>query len=168
MAIFKKISVGKTTFETLRNYFSVNAQNTLSFLYRYVMSCLYPLQVSWYNYENYRNYALILANTKWQISNLTNVLNYLFDPTNSITITQASYLNVYAPDFDQKSSVYAYEFDDTLTTGQTQLFCEEFDDNILVNGVVINTPSSDISKNVKTFADQVVITGLSYTLNPLP
>ena len=91
----------------------------------------------------------------------------LFDPISKrITITQTSYMNVYAPTFESESTVYAYCFDDVLTVGQKQLYLETFDDNVVVTGVKINTPSIDISKKIKAYVDQVVIDSLIYTLNP--
>ena len=68
-------------YESLRAYFAVNSSGQLSILYKFVISCLFILQLPFNNYDTFRVRKFIIANCKWQIGQLTNVLNYLFGTT---------------------------------------------------------------------------------------
>jgi len=94
--------------ETLRSYFAFNAQGQPSILYKFFTIFTQVLQTVWgiitdtlsntFNYNTlynisttpplilptfsgWRNYKNIIANCKWQIGQLTNVLNSLFTTT---------------------------------------------------------------------------------------
>ena len=86
MTSFKKISYPKMVYESLRNYFSINTNGQLSILYRYILSIVYTLQPSFDIFDDFRNRQKLIASCKWQVGQLTNVLNYLY-PSNIYNFT---------------------------------------------------------------------------------
>jgi hypothetical protein len=102
---FKNINYLNLLIETLRSYFAFNSQGQPSILYKFCSIFTSVLQTVWgtitdslsttYNqqsvyqtlpslllptFSGWRNYKLIIANCKWQIGQVTNVLNLLFTP----------------------------------------------------------------------------------------
>ena len=111
MLQFRKIDYSKMLYESLRAYFSVNSSGQLSILYKFLFSCLYPLQPAFNNYDTFRIKKKIIAGCKWQIGQLTNVLNYFFDPDLSrIYITQSTITTLSAPVFEETTAVFAPVF----------------------------------------------------------
>lgn len=114
--LYKTIEYGKMLYETLGNYFSVNVFGNLSILYRFLLSCLYTLQPEWDSFETWRFNKKLIANCKWQIGQLTNVLNYYFDNTQKrIYITQRALLNTFAPTIAYESVTYSRTINDTTS-----------------------------------------------------
>ena len=100
MLQFRVVNYGKMLYESLRAYFSINSSGNLSQLYLFLLACLYPLQPAFDDYDTFRIKKQIIANCKWQIGQLTNVLNYFFDPVSKrITITQSVLASVDDPVF---------------------------------------------------------------------
>jgi hypothetical protein len=100
MLQFRTINYGRMIYESLRAYFALNSNNLLSKLYKFVFACLYPLQPVWSEYNSFRTRADIIANCKYQIGQITNVLNYLFDNSlNRIYITQSKVQQISDPTF---------------------------------------------------------------------
>ena len=112
--IFRTIKYSKMTFETLRSYFSVNASGQLSILYKFVFSCLYPLQSVFDNYDTFRIKKQIIASCKWQIGQLTNVLNYFFDPTLKRIHINQSEVTIIAESIDLIREIQALAFPQTV------------------------------------------------------
>lgn len=103
MAGFKNINYLNMLFSTVRSYFAFNSSGEPSILYKFFTIFTNVLQTVWgtitdtinttynqntiYNslpslllptFSGWRNYKNIIANCKWQIGQLTNVLNSLF------------------------------------------------------------------------------------------
>ena len=76
---FKNINISKILYELLRSDLSINLSQKLSIFYKYLLACLYPLQISFDNFFVWRKKEFIISNCHWENGNLTNVLNLLFD-----------------------------------------------------------------------------------------
>ena len=76
---FKSINIGYLLFDKLRNYFSVNKLGNLSILYRYLLSCAYPLQSIFDDFDIFRIRQKYIINCTWTVGQLQNVLNNLLD-----------------------------------------------------------------------------------------
>ena len=71
-------------------------------------------QPEWDSFEVWRANNKIIANCKWQIGQLTNVLNYYFDSTYSrIYITQKALLNIFSPIIAFESTTYDRDINDS-------------------------------------------------------
>jgi hypothetical protein len=97
---FKNINYLNMLLETVRYYFTYNAQGQISILYKFCSSFTVVLQSLWgtmtdtilTTFSGWRNNKLIIANCKWQIGQLTNVLNSLF--TSNILLDNTEMLTV--------------------------------------------------------------------------
>ena len=158
--MFKSITYLYMLYETLREYFAVNAMGQLSIMYRYCASCLQALQPTWDNYDAFRNDKKIIAQCKWTKTQVENTLNYIFN-VNSIYIIQSSALEIFAPTFDNESSLYGYLFDDIAPS----IYAGMFDDTILINNVIIKIPNTLTKAEVENVVNQIIISGLTYTID---
>lgn len=175
---FKYISYPKMLYETLRNYLSVTKVffedgvqkgGKLSDLYKYCLSILYVLQSPWDSFEMFRAQKKIIANCKWQIGQLTNVLNYFFDPIDKrIVITQSRILSLFAPMIQYESTTYAPTIDEESTTYEGTIT----DTSTIIAEVNFHVPS-EIFNNTITMGqlistiEQVKITGINYIITEL-
>jgi hypothetical protein len=157
---FRSIDYGKMLYETLRNYYSVNAQGKISLLYQYLACLIQPLIAPWDNYENNRLLNGLIADTKWQIGQLTIVLNYLFDPNlKRIYITQASYTNVDDPEF----AYPPVNFDDVFADTPL-IFEREFDDALGFVMLTFHIPSTVNEAAVTAVIEQIRLQGIQYRI----
>lgn len=164
MSQYRAIDYPKMLYETLRNYFSINAAGELSYLFKILLSCLWPLKISWDSFVTYRNNKLIIANTKYQVGQLINVLNYLYDPTlKRIYISQAVKALTYVPSINYESTVFApsitYESTiqlSSITNSYNVLTAVSF----CVPSDVYNTSLSQITSTI----EQIRILGLTYQI----
>lgn len=127
-------------FETLGAYHSVNAAGQLSYLYKFCLCCLYVLQTPFNNFDLWRIRKLLIAQCRWEIGQLTNVLNILYDPTQKrITIGQSISVNVYVPNIDEgESTIFVPNIDE----GESSVFVPNIDETINSSTVTFYVPAS--------------------------
>ena len=159
MPLFKELRYGRLLYETLRSYFSVNARHTLTLLYKYCAALIFPLQAGFTAYDIARKINEVIANCKWVIGQLTNTLNYLFDPIlNRIFIDQATIQGLVAPEFNYPTTAQMQEFD------ENPVQCREFTDRAGGNLVQIHVPvATDMNALVATI-EQIRIIGIDYEI----
>lgn len=160
---FKNINYGKMLYEGLRNYFSVNAQGNISYLFKFLAACIQPLQVPFDEFVIFRTREAIIANCKWQMGQLTNTLNYLFDPVfNSIYITQ-SVLTIISDPMFQYAPV---NFDSDFGTSP-EIFERRFSDKSAQTNVIINLPVAlePRQSEITAVINQINVSGVLYTIN---
>ena len=104
MPQFKTIRYPWMLVDTLRAYHTVNAAGQLSFMYKFCLCCIYPLQAVFNAFHIWRIHTWLVAGCKWQIGQLQNVLNMIYDSTlNRIVIVQATNDYVLAPNIDDSA-----------------------------------------------------------------
>ena len=158
--MFRAILYGKMLYETLRAYFAVNASGDLSILYKFCYSCLYILQPAFDSYDTFRIKKQIIASCKWQIGQLTNVLNYFYDNLlNRIYITQSAVSEITAPTFSYTTALFAPNFD-----GTTTVFVPEFSGQSSRTNVTIMVPSTVDLVDLKATVEQIKINGVPYSI----
>jgi hypothetical protein len=106
MSQFKIIEYGKLLYETLRSNLSVTKVYTddtgthgglLSIIYRYCLSMVIYLQSYLDSFHIWRGNKWLISQCKFEIGQLTNMLRYMFDPTNNLYISQTLVANVFVP-----------------------------------------------------------------------
>ena len=163
MSQFKNIYYPDLLHDSLRDYFSVNKAGNLSYLYRFILCVLWPLQTAWDSFNAYRLKTWLISQCKWQIGQLTNVLNYLYDSvSNSIYITQVSLSSDFVPVIAETTTVFAPVIAETTTVFVIPIL----DTSTLP--VVINIPSSLGSDTVKyqdmiSTLNKIKPLGITYT-----
>ena len=104
MPQFKTIRYPWMLVDTLRAYHTVNAAGQLSFMYKFCLCCIYPLQAVFNAFHIWRIHTWLVAGCKWQIGQLQNVLNMIYDSTlNRIVVVQATNDYVLAPNIDDSA-----------------------------------------------------------------
>jgi hypothetical protein len=156
-------------YETLRSYLSINSEGKLSILYKFIYACLKPLQPWFDDFSTWRDTEKIIANCKWEIGQLTNVLNYLFDTTQKrIYISQRQYALVFAPTINYESE----DFIPSLNYEST-FYVPNINDIYTVNSqVVINLPSELYEDALKqsliiSVIEQIKIDGIYYIIEEI-
>jgi hypothetical protein len=181
--IFKSINYSKMLLETLRG-FSINKSGNLSVIYKICISCLYPFQVIWDIFDNQnpelsdmfnsRRILKLIAACEWQIGNVENLLNYLFDPVyKRINIAQTLDVTAkWANNFDDSpglENLYVNNFDDSPALDE-QYFLNFNSVSILQSIAYINIPFDDTDPRY-TALDSVVnmirLKGTKYELNTI-
>lgn len=164
MTKFRTINYGKMLYEALRNYFSVNTQGNLSILYRFMAAVIQPLQGPFNNYVQQRQILWLIANCKWQIGQLTNVLNYLYDPmAKRIFITQSKTTNISATTFEYPATLQARKFGEA-TPAQGRKFLDSASTTV----VTINVPSSVSVPAITATIELIRLQGIPYSINVIP
>ena len=169
MLQYRIIDYPKMLYETLRNYFSINANGDLSILYRILLSCLWPLKLQWDSFVTFRNEKLIIANTKWQVGQLENVLNFFFDSElKRIKIQQSTITTLSVPTINYESIVCAptIDYDSTIcvpTINNTSLSISLVI-FLLPNEIYINEA---IKYQIKMVIEQIKIDGIKYEIQSL-
>lgn len=157
---FRSLDIGKLLYETLRAYYSVNSSGKVNWLYKYCACLLQPLVAPLADYESKRRVDGLIANSKFQIGQLVNVLNFLYDPIqNRIFITQGFYNQTVDRNFNETPILFARNFNEDAIS-----FSRNFDDPISFTLAVIHVPSdADLSQIIATVA-QMAIEGIQYTI----
>ena len=149
--------------ESLRAYFAVNAAGQVSILYKFLLCCLYPLQPTFNNYDTFRIKKKIIAGCKWQIGQLTNVLNYFFDPVyKRIYISQSTVTNVNAPVFEETTAILAPVFEET-----TSIFAPIFSGLSARSNVTFFVPNTVNMSELISIIEQIKINGIPYQISTL-
>lgn len=164
MAPFRTISYPKMLYEALRNYYSVNTSGNMSILFRYMAAIVAPLISPWNAYDVQRRQSWLIAQCKWEVGQLTNVLNYIYDTTlQRIYITQSTVHNVGAPKFPYPTTLQARKFgEDTPAQGR------KFHDSLSTRTVVFNIPSTVSVAAISATIEQIRLQGIGYTINVIP
>jgi hypothetical protein len=161
MAEFRNIDYGRMVYETLRNYYSVNYDGDISFVFKFVAACIAPLINPFSDYDTYRQKESLIANCKWVIGQLTNVLNYLYDSElNRIYITQSTVSNVNDPQFEYPPVNFDKVFEEVPT-----IYERLFNDQANVSIVTINIPSSVNQAELIATIEQIKVKGIPYQIN---
>lgn len=157
---FRRIDYGKMLYETLRGYFSVNKKGKLNRLYQYCACLIQPLILPWDSFESARRLNGLIANTKWQMGQLKNVLNYLFDKSaNSIYISQVTTGIV---------SVTGFAYDAIQQVGPfggLAVQVRGFNDKAHQTPVIINIPNYVNLAAITAIINQIIIPGIVYEIN---
>lgn len=160
MPNFRKILYGRLLYETLRSYYSVNSTGNLSILYKYLLAIVQVMQATFDGYDAYRTKEAIIAACKWQIGQLTNVLNYLYDNTlNRIFITQSAIADVADPTF-----AYPPVNFDTVFAENPEVFERIFTDRVSTTLVTINVPVGVNVSDLTATVEQIKLTGIVYQI----
>lgn len=161
MPNFRKISYGPLLYETLRAYYSVNSSGELSVMYKFLLAIVQVLQGPFDVYDTYRKKEAIIANCKWQIGQLTNVLNYLYDSSlNRIFITQSEIAAISDPTFAYSPT----HFDQTFADTPPEIFERTFKDRVATTLVTINVPVSVNLSDLTATIEQIKIEGIPYKI----
>lgn len=145
--------------QSLRAYYSVTVQGQINHLYKYCACLIQPLIVPFDAYEQARITNGLIANTKWQIGQLTNVLNYLFDNVNnSIYITQSSQSPVSAVGFAYPATQQMGGF------GGLAVQTRGFFDKAAQTPVIIHVPMSVNLSALTAIVAQVALAGIYYEI----
>lgn len=175
-------------YETLGEYFSINSSGTLSILYRYCASLIYPIQKEFDSFETWRTKQKIIAMCKWQKGQLTNVLNYLYpstvspyipfsDPVSGIYVTEVSTTYDYfsiaeagkitespAPDYTGYASMAKYGTSAYSPASDYTSFVTKVDNQFIYIGYVTFHVPSDVDQDeLKETIDQINI-GVNYNI----
>lgn len=157
---FRDILFPEMLYETLRNYYSVDSEGQVNWLYKYCACLVQPLQAPWNTYDTVRRQNGLLANSKFQIGDLINVLNYLYDNVlNRIFITQGYYDQTVARTFTEPAIAFAETFTDTAI-----LFAREFGDPVKFVGAIIHVPSTANVSALTATVSEIAILGCPYTI----
>jgi len=157
---FRNIDFFKSLYESLRSYFAVNASGNLSLLYKYCSCFMGPLVTPFANYVAFRNTEALVAGCKWQIGQLTNLLNYLYDPVlMRIFITQAA-IQVKALDtFNYNALLQTQTFADNVA-----IQLREFFDQANTSDVSIHVPVNSDIPGITAVIEQIRIQGIPYQI----
>jgi hypothetical protein len=166
---FKDIQYHEMLLQTLGSYFSLNSSGKLSILYKSLYACLKPLQ-GWFNsFSTWRDTEQIIADCRWEIGQLTNVLNYIFDATQKrIFISQRQYALVFAPTINYESEDYVPSLN-----YESEFYVPNINDIYTVNSqVVINLPTELYADSFKqseiiSVIEQIKIDGIYYVIEEI-
>lgn len=170
MAVFKTIDYGRMNYEALRNFHSVNRSGFLSIEYRYTLSMVYPLQDYFNGFDTWRRAKKIIAQCKWTIGQVTNVLNYFFDNNlKRIYLTQQRLDNLFAPVIAYESITFA-----PVIAEESTAYAPSINDTATVLAEVTIHVPSDVYSNpllmsqLISVVDQIKITGFVYIIVVIP
>jgi hypothetical protein len=144
----------------MRNYFAVNTSNNMSILYQYCACFLAPLIAPFTAYEAFRTTEALIAGCQWQIGQLTNVLNFLFDTLlKRIFITQSVITIISDPQFQYPAINFDSEFGSSV-----QIWEREFFDPVSISVVTINVPIGTDIPGITAVINQIRIQGIPYKI----
>src|ERR1700723_4728969 len=157
---YRAIDYPSMLYESLRGYYSVNSSGKVNWLYKFCAAIIQPLVAPFAAYEAQRITDGLIANSKFQIGQLTNVLNYLYDSTlNRIYITQGYFNQPVSTNFNQTPLLFSRNF------GQTPGFsARNFGDPISFTNAVIHVPSSSNLAALTATVAQMALLGRGYTI----
>jgi len=162
MASFRIMSYPYQLYETLRNYYAVNAAGEMSILFKYMSCFVQPLILPFNLYDIERRNAWLVAQCAWQIGQLTNVLNYLYDPIlQRIYISQSQNLQPTAPEFGYATPQKAPVFE-----GNSIVQAPVFGQSAEYGNVIFYVPNalSSMLSQIKATIAQVALAGINYTV----
>lgn len=147
-------------YETLTGFFSINAQNNVSWMYKFCAACLAGMQPYMNTFFTFRTKEILIANCKWQIGQLKNVLNYLYDPNQKrITITQSAITPEFFWMFAYPPSMFVSDFGSV-----PMVFLETFGSPVAQSDVTITVPNSVDLADLEATVAQIAIEGINYQI----
>lgn len=157
---FRAISYPKMLYETLRAYFSVNSAGKVNDLYKYCACLIQPLIAPFDTYETERIENGLIADSKWQMGQTTNVLNYLYDPVNnSIYLTQITIEVPSVTGFPYPAIQQVGDF------GELAVQVRGFNDRSAQTLVIINVPDYVNIAAITATINQLIIQGIIYEIS---
>lgn len=161
MAQFRTINYSRQLYESLRNYFAVNAEGQVSMLYKILLCYLQVLQPYFDTYDTFRRKEYLIAQCKWQIGQLTNVLNMIYDSALlRIYITQSAPQNLQATGFAYAAKIQARGFG-----VPAQVQGRGFYDASNRSTVAINVPVATDLVDLTATIEQIRPDGILYVIN---
>jgi hypothetical protein len=146
--------------ETLRGFFTVNKDGDITWLYKFCLACIYPLQTRFDAFVISRDRSKIIAQCKWTIGQLTNTLNYLFDPTSKrITITQSVISIFSAPDLNQTATKFVPDFGLAAT-----VFAPDWHAPLQRTDLIISIPTAIYTTEIDSVIEQIRLAGTTYSI----
>ena len=156
----KKINYPALLFEGLRSYFSMNKTEQPSILYKYLAAFVALFQQPFLSFDAFRIKEYLIANCKWQIGQLTNLLNYFYDNTQKrIYITQSYSFTISDVTFD-----YNQINNDSDFNSPTLIQERTFEDASLQTIVHINVPSIVNLDDLTATIEQIKFQGIPYQI----
>lgn len=150
-------------YETLTGFFSITAAGAVSDLYKYCAAFLSVLQTPFNSFDAFRKKEYTIANCKWQIGQLTNVLNFLYDPTQKrIYITQSFSTPTFLWKFAYPPSGFFSDFG-----SDPMMFLETFASKTATSAVTINVPSEIPLDDITATIAQISILGIPYKIQQI-
>jgi len=110
---FRRIDFPAMLRETLTSFFSINKRGAATWGFKFCAACLAVLIIPFQDFDAYRKKMWLIANCKWQVGQLTNVLNKLYDPVQKrIVVLQAVSTPQFLNLFPYNATMWAGSFDD--------------------------------------------------------
>lgn len=156
----RNIDYSRQLYESLRNYYAVNSNGQVSMLYKILYCFLQPLQPGFDAYALFRQREFLIAQCRYIIGQLTNVLNMLYDPTlKRIFITQSTVSQLSAPGFAYTTYVQAQGFD-----APAQVQARGFYDSANRTLTTINVPDATDLNDLIATVEQIRLKGKIYAI----
>lgn len=157
---FRNINYSRQLYESLRAYLAVNSAGQISILYKILLCYLMPLQAPFADYDVFRRKMALIAQCKFQIGQLTNVLNMLYDATlKRIFITQSQTSNLQAQGFAYPAIVQARGFAEPA-----QVQARGFFDSSSKSVVTINVPVAADVVDLTATVELIRMKGIPYKI----
>lgn len=156
---FRSIDFTEMLYQTLTGFFSINKALLPTWGYKFCAACLTVFQGPFASFDAFRQKEYLVANCKWQIGQLTNMLNKLYDSTlNRIYITQS----IANPEFFWQFAYPPSMFLSDFGTAPMQ-FLEQFG-NVATTIVTIHVPNTVPLSDLTAVVAQISITGIPYQI----
>lgn len=157
---FRSINVGLMLYSILRAYYSVDSSGNVNWFYKLLAAMVQPLVSTLATYEAQRAVNGLIAGSKFQVGQLANVLNYLYDNIlNRIFITQGYYNQITDVVFGESPT----HFDDVFANNPT-VFEIVFGDPVSIVGAVIHVPADTNVSQITATVAQMALEGINYTI----
>ena len=157
---FRNIDYPKLLLEGLRHYFSINNSGDVSFLYKYLTAFVALFPSAFADLVAFRNKEALIAQCKFQIGQLTNLLNYFYDATLSRIYISQSVISVVADPMFQYAPV---NFDSDFASAPL-IEEREFGDRVNESLVTINVPTGVNISDLTATVEQIKLQGIPYQI----
>lgn len=146
--------------ETLTSFFSINKAGQATWGFKFCAACLAVFITPFAAFDTFRRKMYLIAKCKFQIGQLVNVLNFLYDPVQKrITIEQAIATPQYLQMFPYAGTMWAGSFDDDPI-----VFLQTFNSQAAHTIVTIHVPPGlDLDDLTATVA-LIAINGIPYKI----
>lgn len=158
---FRKVDLKALLYETLSGFLSLNKALDVSWLYKFCAACVVLFNVSLTDFYAFRNKEYLIANCKWQVGQLQNVLNFLYDSVqNRIVVTQSIAHPEFLMEFGYAPQQFLTEFDDDPPLE----FWREFQDGTTTSIVTISIPADADLIDLTATVAQIAMEGVPYKI----
>lgn len=157
---FRGIELKALLYETLSGFLSLNKALDPTWLYKFCAACLVIMDVPLTDFYAFRNKEYLIANCKWQVGQLQNVLNFLYDKVqNRIIVAQSIAHPEFLMEFGYAPEQFLSEFEEDPIE-----FWREFNDGTASSSVIISIPvDADLVDLTATVA-QIAMEGVPYKI----